>query len=81
MKLKCRFCDSPNLRTSRWQAKDLFWLPFLRLPMRCHDCIRRDYRSLFLVLQARSAEREGRRKEALESESVDRNDALSDQKS
>ncbi len=81
MKLLCRFCDSPNIRTSRWQGKDLFWLPFLRLPMRCHDCIKRDYRSIFLVLKLRSVERERRRKEELEAESSETKDGLSGQKS
>jgi hypothetical protein len=56
-------------------------VPLLQLPMRCHDCIKRDYRSIFLVLRARSAERELRRKRDLEDESSDRNDALSGQKS
>jgi len=78
--MKCRFCDSANIRTSRWQGEDLFWLLLLRLPMRCHDCIRRDHRNLFLVLRARSAEREHRQQEDLEADSVGRNDALSGQK-
>jgi hypothetical protein len=64
--MKCRFCDSVNIRTSRWQGQDIFWLLFLMLPMRCHDCIKRDYRSMFLVLRARSAERNRRRKEELQ---------------
>jgi len=79
--MNCRFCYSANIRPSRWQGGDFFWLLFLRLPMRCHDCIKRDYRNLFLVLRARSAERERRRKEDLEFESSQRNDNLSRQKS
>jgi hypothetical protein len=49
--------------------------------MRCHDCIRRDYRSMFLVLKARSAERARRHKEDNDAESADRKDELSSQKS
>ena len=79
--MKCRFCDSANIRTSRWQGQDLFMLPFFQLPMRCHDCIKRDYRNIFTVLKARSAERERRRKQDLEDESSDRNAALTGQKS
>jgi hypothetical protein len=79
--MKCRFCDSVNIRTSRWQGEDLFWLLFLHLPMRCHDCIRRDHRNIFLVLRARSAERERRRREDREDDAVDRDDVLSSQKS
>ncbi len=79
--MRCRFCDSYNIHPSRWQGQDLFWLLFLRLPMRCHDCIRRDYRNIFLVLRARSAERARLRREDLEDDSVDGNDALSSQKS
>lgn len=79
--MKCRFCDSPNIRTSRWQGQDIFMLPFFMLPMRCHDCIKRDYRNLFSVLKARSAERERRRLQDLEANSSSSNDALSGQKS
>jgi len=79
--MKCRFCDSANIHTSRWQGGDLFWLLFFHLPMRCHDCIRRDHRNLFLVLRARSAARERRRREDMEADSVDSNEALSRQKS
>lgn len=79
--MKCRFCDSVNIHPSRWQRGDLFWLFFFRLPMRCHDCIRRDHRNLFLVLRARSADRERRRKEDLEDDAADRNDTFSSQKS
>ena len=78
--MKCRFCDSPNIRTSRWQGQDLFMLPFFQLPMRCHDCIKRDYRNMFMVLKARSTERELRRKADLEDESSDSKDVLSGQK-
>ena len=51
-------------------------LPLLLLPMRCHDCIKRDYRNLFLVLRAHSKERERRRKLDMEADSVDRNNAV-----
>lgn len=79
--MKCRFCDSPNIRTSRWQGQDIFMLPFFQLPMRCHDCIKRDYRNMFAVLKARSAERERRRLRDLENDSSDTNTALSGHKS
>jgi hypothetical protein len=46
--------------------------------MRCHDCIKRDYRNLFSVLKARSAERERRRLRDLEDDAAD---AFSSQKS
>jgi hypothetical protein len=56
-------------------------LPFFQLPMRCHDCIKRDYRNMFAVLKARSAERERRRLRDLENDSSDTNTALSGHKS
>ena len=74
--MKCRFCDSINIHTSRWQGQDIFSLLLLQLPMRCHDCIKRDHRNLFLVLRARSEERERRRKRDLEEDSVDQNGAV-----
>jgi len=74
--MKCRFCDSPNIHSSRWQGHDIFMLLFLQFPVRCHDCIKRDHRNLFLVLRARSRDRELRRKQDLEADSVDRNDAV-----
>jgi hypothetical protein len=64
--MKCHFCDSSNFHRSRWQAHDVLALPFLLLPMRCYDCMRRQYRNLFVVLRARSAERRRRREEGLE---------------
>jgi hypothetical protein len=78
--MKCRFCDSNNIHTSRWQGLDIFMLPLLCLPMRCHDCIKRDHRSLFKVLRIRSEERARRRKQDLEADSANRNDALQSEK-
>ena len=74
--MKCRFCYSTNIHTSRWQGLDIFMLPLLLLPMRCHDCIKRDHRNMFLVLQARSKQRDRRQKRDLESNSVDQSDAV-----
>jgi len=74
--MKCRFCDSTNIHTSRWQGMDFFMLPLLLLPMRCHDCIKRDHRNMFLVLQAHSKERERRRRRELESDAVNRSNAV-----
>lgn len=56
-------------------------LPLLCLPMRCHDCIKRDHRNMFVALRARSEERERRRMRDLEADSVDRNDTLRSEKS
>jgi hypothetical protein len=58
--MRCQFCDSTNIRTSRWQAQDFFMLPLLMVPVRCHDCIKRTYRNLFLILWAQAEKREGR---------------------
>jgi hypothetical protein len=35
-------------------------IPLLMVPVRCHDCIKRAYRNLFLLLWARAEKREGR---------------------
>lgn len=34
-------------------------LPLLMFPVRCHDCIKRTYRNLFLILWDRPERREG----------------------
>lgn len=54
----CRFCYSRDMHSSRWQAQDIFMLPLLMFPMRCHSCTRRDYRSLLLILWSQSENRE-----------------------
>jgi hypothetical protein len=45
-------------------------LLFLLVPVRCYDCMTRQYRNLFAVLRARSAERRRRREEDLEADSA-----------
>lgn len=76
--MKCRFCDSFNIHTSRWQGQDFLMLPLLLLPMRCHACTKRDYRNMFLVLvlKVRSSERRRRRKWKQHAEPADRKSAL-----
>ena len=59
----CRFCGSPNIRISRWRRRVAFDASLPSAPVRCRDCVRHDYRNLFVVLGARSKERERRQKE------------------
>lgn len=61
--MKCKKCRSLNYHPSGWRWHDIFWLPFLLLPMRCRGCLRRDHRSLFLLLWARFEESKLRSKQ------------------
>jgi hypothetical protein len=58
--MKCLWCGTENVRVSRFQLQDLIRLPALQYPMRCRDCLKREYRSVFLILASSLAGRAGR---------------------
>lgn len=43
MSVRCRMCDSFDLRISRFRFKDLSHFLILHYPMRCWVCRERDY--------------------------------------
>jgi len=47
--MRCDWCGSTNLRTSRFRMPDLFRLICLQYPVRCHGCHQRSFASLFSV--------------------------------
>jgi hypothetical protein len=65
--MECRLCGSTRFRLSRLRVPDLFELIFLRHPVRCRICYKREYVSLFTAFGIRRAnkrrhEEERRRK-------------------
>jgi len=45
----CNRCNSRNLRRSRWQVQDAFFLLLFFVPVRCHSCWVRSYRHAIAV--------------------------------
>jgi hypothetical protein len=55
--VRCGWCGSANLRTSRFQLTDLRRLLLLHYPVRCRSCRERSYRFLFLLWRLPKAAR------------------------
>lgn len=51
MSVRCGFCNSFDLRLSRFRFKDLPFLLILRYPMRCRVCRDRDYWSILRIFR------------------------------
>ncbi len=46
--MKCLWCESSKMRTSRLRMDDLLHLLQLQYPVRCRTCGQRDYASIFI---------------------------------
>jgi hypothetical protein len=62
--MKCLFCGSERLRTSRFRAPDLIRLLGLRYPIRCNDCKMRSYVGFLHALQIRRIHKLARKRHA-----------------
>lgn len=51
--MKCLFCGSERLRTSRFRAADMIRLLGFQYPIRCNDCKMRTYVGILQALQIR----------------------------
>ena len=49
--MKCDWCESTDMRTSRFRQRDLLRLPLLQYPVRCQACYRRNFANLLSVLR------------------------------
>lgn len=53
--MECRLCGSTRFRLSRLRFPDLSELIFLRYPVRCRVCYKREFVNLFTALKIQRA--------------------------
>jgi len=63
--MECKLCGSSRIRVSRLRVPDLSELIFLQYPVRCRNCFKREFVSLFTALRIRRASRQRREEERL----------------
>ena len=51
--MRCRFCGSEKLRTSRFRGTDLFRILLFEYPIRCRECNMRGYTTILQALHIR----------------------------
>lgn len=51
--MRCRFCGSEKLRTSRFRGTDLFRILLFEYPIRCRECDMRGYTTILQALHIR----------------------------
>ena len=62
--MKCQYCGSTKLRTSRFRVGDVVRLLLFQYPLRCRACRERDYAGLMLAIGLRQAEKARRAEES-----------------
>lgn len=62
--MKCQYCGSTKLRTSRLRVGDVVRLLLFQYPVRCRACRERDYAGLMLAVGLRQAEKARRAEES-----------------
>jgi hypothetical protein len=60
MSLVCRHCRVQNLRISRFRKTDLVRMLLLRYPVRCRECLERDYAFILDVFKLKSGKNDRR---------------------
>jgi hypothetical protein len=51
--MECKLCGSTKFRVSRLRVPDLSQLIFLRYPIRCRTCYKREFINFFAALRVR----------------------------